>query len=70
MGADAEGLCPQFYRAESEVVGNLVGGAGTLVITCPDGTSATFTCTAGQILPVVARRVAAASTATGIVGMR
>lgn len=44
-------------------------GAGTLVVTAVDDTTpVTITVLAGAIIPVRAKRIAAASTATGIVG--
>lgn len=47
-----------------------VGGAGTLVITAVDDTAAvTLTATAGSYHPIRAKRIAAASTATGIIGI-
>lgn len=47
-----------------------VGGAGTVIATPAGGGSAvTFTVPAGTILPIRARRVALASTATGLVGL-
>jgi len=50
--------------------GIYVGGAGTLVITAVDDTaSVTVTATAGSYHPIRAKRIAAASTATGIVGL-
>lgn len=44
-------------------------GAGTLVMTDRDGTAVTYTVPAGAIIPVQCTKVAAASTATGIVGL-
>jgi hypothetical protein len=45
-------------------------GAGTLVITAIDDTVAvTLTVAAGTLLPIKARRIAAASTATGLVAL-
>lgn len=53
------------------VRGLWVDGGGTLVCTMEDGTGPfTFTVAAGTLLPVAVKRVAAASTATGIVGLR
>lgn len=47
-----------------------VGGAGTLVITAVDDSAAvTVTAVAGAVIPIRAKRIAAASTATGIVGL-
>jgi len=47
-----------------------VGGTGSLVVTTYEGTVITITnFQAGQILPLVVKRVAAASTATGIIGI-
>jgi hypothetical protein len=46
-----------------------IGTAGNVVVTCPDGSTATFACVASQLLPVVTRRVAAATTAGSIVGL-
>lgn len=53
-------LCNAFYAAT----------AGTLVITDRDGTVATWTVPAGGYALVEGVRVAAASTATGIIGLR
>ena len=50
--------------------GIYVAGAGTLVITAADDSAAvTVTATAGSYHPIRAKRIAAASTATGIVGL-
>ena len=50
--------------------GIYVAVAGTLVITAADDTAAvTLTATAGSYHPIRAKRIAAASTATGIVGL-
>lgn len=47
-----------------------VAGAGTLVLTAADDTAAvTVTATAGSYHPIQCKRVALASTATGIVGL-
>lgn len=47
-----------------------IGGAGNIVVNGADGNAATFAVTAGQILPIRARRVRATSTtATGIVAI-
>ena len=48
-----------------------VGGTGTLVLTAADDSAAvTLTAVpAGAIIPIQVKRVAAASTATGIVGL-
>lgn len=46
-----------------------VGGSGTLVLRDSTGTDVTYNVQAGAIIPFRAIRVAAASTATGIVGM-
>ncbi|UPY35504.1 hypothetical protein [Sediminicoccus sp. KRV36] len=47
-----------------------IGGAGTVIATPASGGAAvTFNVLAGAILPIRARRVALASTATGIVGL-
>jgi hypothetical protein len=49
--------------------GLYVDGAGTVIVTMQDGTGPfTFTVAAGTFLPLVVKRVAAASTATGILG--
>ncbi len=45
----------------------MVSGAGTLVLTSPNGGVTTVTLPNGGIFPGPAKRVAAASTATGIV---
>jgi len=45
------------------------GGGGTLVITDLDGTVATWTVPAGGYALVTGKRVAAASTATGIIAL-
>jgi hypothetical protein len=46
-----------------------VGGGGTIVATPASGAAAvTFTVAAGTLLPIRPKRIAAASTATGIVG--
>lgn len=39
-----------------------IGGAGVVVVVFQDGTTASFTCVAGQILPVRAKRVNSTST--------
>lgn len=46
-----------------------VGGSGTLVLRDISGVDVTYTVNAGTTIPFRAVRVAAASTATGIVGM-
>lgn len=43
-----------------------VGGAGTVPVVFQDGTVVTFTCIAGQILPVKAKRVNTGGSATGL----
>jgi hypothetical protein len=48
--------------------GILVGGAGTLTVTLYAGGSVTITAVAGQLVPVCATHVTAA-TATGLVGL-
>lgn len=59
--ADADiAICDAFYA----------GTAGTLVITDRDGTVVTWTVPAGGYALVQGYRVAAASTATGIIGLR
>lgn len=45
-----------------------IGGAGTVTCTMYAGGSVTFTCVAGELLPVCATHVTAA-TATGLVGL-
>jgi hypothetical protein len=40
-----------------------IGGAGTVTVVFEDDTTAAFTCVAGQILPVKAKRVNATGTA-------
>lgn len=42
--------------------GIYVGGAGVVAVIWPDGSETDFTCIAGQILPVRARRVNATNT--------
>jgi hypothetical protein len=50
--------------------GIYVGGAGTLIITFKGGGGPfTLTVAAGTVLPFRAKRIAAASTATGILGL-
>lgn len=44
-----------------------VGTAGTVVVSDAAGTDVTYTCVAGEVLMVRARKVKTASTATGIV---
>lgn len=61
--ADSDFAGGKTYRAL------FVGGAGTLIVTTANGHTVTFNMQAGTILPVVARRVAGASTCTGIVGL-
>ena len=39
-----------------------VGGAGVVVVVFPGGSTASFTCVAGQILPVQAKRVNSTNT--------
>jgi len=39
-----------------------VGGAGVVVVVFPDGSKASFTCVAGQILPVKAKRIDSTNT--------
>ena len=39
-----------------------IGGAGVVVVVFQDGSTASFTCIAGQILPVKAKRVNSTST--------
>lgn len=46
-----------------------VGGAGTVVARGDDGNDATFTATAGSILPIRPAQVRASSTATGLIGL-
>jgi len=47
-----------------------VGGAGDVVLKGSDGTNATFSATAGQILPLSPTRVlSTGTTATGLVGL-
>jgi hypothetical protein len=47
------GLCDAIY----------VGGAGIVVAVMEDGTAVSFTCVAGQVLPVKAKRVNSTTTA-------
>lgn len=46
-----------------------VGTGGTLIVTDRDGTTVTYTVPNGGYVMVQGKRVAAASTATGIVGL-
>ncbi len=46
------GLCDALY----------IGGAGVVVVVYQDGSTAAFTCIAGQILPVRAKRVNSTNT--------
>lgn len=46
-----------------------VGVAGTVVLRTALGTSLTFTCVAGAVIPCRCDKVLAASTATGIIGL-
>lgn len=39
-----------------------VGGAGVVVVVCQDGSTCSFTCIAGQILPMKAKRVNSTNT--------
>lgn len=55
--ANNGGLIPYFDALYVSV-------AGTVILFLPDGTQVTFTCIAGQILPVRGRRVGASSGAT------
>jgi hypothetical protein len=48
----SDNLCSAIY----------VGGAGVVVVVFQDGSTANFTCVAGQILPVRAKRVNSTST--------
>lgn len=48
-----DGLCDAIY----------IGGAGTVTVVFQDDTAIQFTCIAGQILPVKAKRVNATGTA-------
>lgn len=50
--------------------GLFAAGAGTLIVTDRDGTVVTYTVPAGARIPIQGVRVAAASTATGIVALR
>jgi hypothetical protein len=52
------------------VKGLFIGGAGDVVLTDQNGTDATFTCVAGQLLPVSPKHVKAATTATAIVALK
>ncbi len=48
-----------------------VGGAGVVVVVFPDDATASFTCVAGSLLPVRAKRVNSTNTtATLMVGLR
>lgn len=47
-----QGLCDAIY----------IGGAGVVVVVMQDDSTASFTCVAGQILPVRAKRVNSTST--------
>lgn len=48
----SDNLCSAIY----------VGGAGVVVVVFQDGSTASFTCIAGQVLPVKAKRVNSTST--------
>jgi hypothetical protein len=49
----------------------VVGGAGTVVLMTPDGATVTYPgCTAGQIITQDFKRLCAATTATGCVGLQ
>jgi len=52
VGGANELLCDAIY----------VGGAGVVVVAFQDNSTASFTCIAGQILPVKARRVNSTNT--------
>ena len=52
----AEGLCQAIY----------VGGAGVMVVVFEDDSIAAFTCIAGQVLPVKAKRVNSTNTAASL----
>lgn len=52
------------------VVGLKIGGAGTVIAVDGAGNSGTFTCFAGEYLPIAATKIMAASTATSIVALK
>jgi hypothetical protein len=55
---DVAGLRPRALR---------VGGAGDVIVLDERGNSITYTCVAGEVLEVAAKRVMNSTTATGIV---
>lgn len=57
-------------RLDPECIGLFVGGAGNVIVQGDDNQSATFVCTAGQLLPGRFRRVMAATSATAIVVLK
>jgi hypothetical protein len=65
-----EAVTPSDVTTYSDVRGVFVAGAGTLVLTDGGGAVVTFTCVAGQLLPVSPSKIKAASTATGIVVLK
>ena len=53
------------------VRGIFVGSAGDVVATDQDGTDATFTCVAGQLLPIMPSKIkSTGTTASGIVALK
>ncbi len=54
----------------TDVIGLFVGGAGNVIAQGSDDQSATFICTAGQVLPGRFKRVMTATTATAIVALK
>ena len=52
------------------VVGLKIGGPGTVIAVDGAGNSGSFTCFAGEYLPIAATKVMAASTATSIVALK
>ena len=58
------------YLSKPTNGGIYVGGAGTMVVVLHDGTTVSFTCVAGTVIPVIAIRVnSTGTTATGLVGL-
>lgn len=67
---DAYAITPADTDLEEPVRSVYVGGAGNLTIRTPQGTDVTFVgVPAGSIIPVRARQVRAATTATNLVGL-
>lgn len=63
-------ITPADADLADDLRGFYVGGAGNVVVRCPDGSTATFTAVpVGQFIPVLCRQIRAATTATNIVGL-